>query len=217
MTLAEQRGEVFRRLNESATAPVFWTVADVDEALNAGLMELSDASEWHEEYFEIDLLNNRPYYDMRTVIGPSFLALGRGWDEQTSRWLIPTSVPTLDAHDRRWERVTGEAQRIQVKGLWWLGLYPRIQSDVGLIKQYYTSLPKPMVEDTDEPGFPETYHDGCIWFALTELWAQDAETKRAMAAWKMYLDIEGGLVDWVNERAGGPARHGFGSAGNFPR
>jgi hypothetical protein len=74
------------------------------------------------------------------------------FDLQTNRWLLPTSVRQLDAHDRRWERVTGEPQRIVTRGLRWLGLYPRLQSETGQIKQYYVALPDPFVDDTTSPA-----------------------------------------------------------------
>jgi len=203
------KAETFRRLREVASAPVFWTEDDVETALNAGYAELSDETEWFEQYLEIDLLTNRPYYDLFTIIGDSFLAIRPGFDEQTSRWLTPSSVKGLDARDTRWERVTGEPQRVVVRGLRWLGLYPRVQTEVGTFKQYYTALPDPLVEDDDEPGFPETFHLGCVEFALTDLWAQDAETPHALEAWGRYLVLEAGLTAWVDGRASGPMAHGF--------
>jgi hypothetical protein len=205
------KAETFRRLRTASSAPVFWSEADVEEALNAGYMELSDSTEWFEQYFEIDLLNDRPYYDLRDVLGASFLAIKPAFDEQTNRWLLPTAIRQFDAHDRRWERVVGEPQRIVMRGLWWLGYWPRIHTEAGLVKQYYTALPPPLVEDEDEPGFPETFHDGCIEFALTDLWAQDSEAVRALKAWADYLVTEAALTAWVDDRASAPMQHGFGS------
>jgi hypothetical protein len=208
MTFAEMQAETSRRLAE-VSGRVFWSDDDIAEAVNLGYTELSDATEWFEAYFEMDLLNDRPYYDLRTVIGDSFLALRPAWDEQSSRWLLPASVRMLDAHDRRWEGVTGEPQRFVLRGLWWLGLYPRIQSDVGLIKQYYTALPDPLDADDDEPGFPEAFHIGCVEFATADLFAQDGETKWALAAWSQYLRTEAALTAWVEGRASGPLMRGF--------
>lgn len=214
MTFAEMRAETFRRLREAASAPVFWTVDEVDTALNDGYAELSDASEWYEQVFDITLLNDRPYYDLRTVLGPDFLAIKPAFDVQTNRWLLPTSVRQFDAHDRRWEHVTGEPQRLLLHGLWWLGFWPRVQADTGgLIKQYYTALPPPMVEDDDEPGFPDPFHDGCIDYALADLWAQDAQTSFALIAWASYLQAEADLVGWVDDRAKPALRSGFGRGG----
>ena len=208
--------EVQRRLAEDG-GPVFWSIAEIQTALNDGYAELSDATEWHEEHLNIDLLNDRPYYDLRTIIGDRFLAVRSAFDIQTNRWLLPTSVRQFDAHDRRWERVTGEPQRIIMRSLWWLGYWPRVQYDVGQIKQYYTSLPEPMVDSWDEPGFLDTFHYGCVWFALADLWAQDAETTRAVAAWTEYLAIELGLLRWVEGRAGAANLHGYGAIGSVAR
>lgn len=210
MTFAEQKAAVFRRLHESATTPVFWTEADVETALNAGYMELSDATEWHEETVTIPLLNNRPYYDLRTVVGPTFLRLGAVFHEDTSRWLIPTTTRALDAAYRRWEQVTGLPQQVIMRGLWWLGLWPRTTADAGTVRADVVTLPAPLVEDDDEPGYPEAFHDGPIEWALSDLWAQDGEAQRAQSAWQAYLAIEAGLAAWVNDRTAIPRVQGYG-------
>lgn len=210
MTFAEMQAEVSRRLAE-VQANVFWTDEDIADAVQLGYDELSDAAEWFETYVDILLLENRPYYDLRRVIGEDFLALRPAFDRQTNRWITPSSVRDMDRRDRRWERVTGEPQRAFLYGLWWMGLFPRIQAEVGTIKQHYVALPPPLVDDTDEPGFPEAFHIGCVQFALTDLWAQDAETTKALAAWAEYLATEQELVAWVTGRNSGPLMRGFDS------
>ena len=208
------RAEVFRRLNESSTAPVYWTTDDVDQAVAAGYAELSDASEWYEDHIDISLLNDRPLYDLRTVIGDDFLVLAAAFDTQTNRWLIPSTTRQFDAHDRRWERVVGEPQRLFIHGLWWLGLWPRIMAETGTIKQYYVALPPALLEDTDEPGFPDTFHYAIVEFALTDLWAQDGEAARALASWQTYLSQEAALTEWVANRGTAASMLGYGSIGS---
>src|ERR1043165_2545761 len=88
MTFGEMKALVSRRLAE-VNGRTFWTDADIAEALNAGYLELSDACEWNEQRVTIDLLNDRPYYDLRTIIGDRFLAVRPAYNLQTSRWLIP--------------------------------------------------------------------------------------------------------------------------------
>ncbi len=216
MTFADMQAEVSRRLAE-VSGRVFWTAVDIATAINDGYAELSDAAEWNEQYLDIPLLTDRPYYDLRTVIGDTFLAIGPAFDRQTNRWLLPTTVRQFDAHDRRWERVVGEPQRLLTRGLWWLGYWPRIQSEIGCIKQAYTALPDPLVNDFDEPGFPDAFHYGCVDFALADLWAQDGESTRAVAAWMTYLAAEAGLVAWVQGRAGDPTMEGYGSLASVAR
>jgi hypothetical protein len=216
MTFLELKQDVARRLAE-VNGRVFWSNQDIGDAVNLGYAEMSDACEWKEAYLEVDLLNDRPYYDLFRLIGDSFLGIRPIFDEQTNRWLIPSSARQLDTNDRRWERVTGEPQRCFLRGLRWLGLYPRIQSDVGLVKVYYTALPDPLVNDDDEPGFPEAFHGGIVDFALTDLFAQDGETAFALACWKDYLEQEARLSAWVNGRAADPLVTGLASPGGTAR
>lgn len=210
MTFLEMKAETSRRLAEVG-GRVFWSDDDIAVALNLGYAEMSDATEWFEQYVELDVLADRPYYDLWTLIGPAFLGLRPAFDEGANRWLIPSNAQILDAHDRRWERVVGSSQRVLLRGLRWLALFPRSASASGTWKQYYVALPPPLVLDTDVPGFPDTFHRGVVDFALTDLWAQDAETGFAMAAWSAYLEMEAGLTAWVEGRASGPLVRGFDS------
>ncbi len=216
MTFLQMRDEVKRRLAQTGR-PVFWSDTEINDALNNGYMELSDASEWFEGHQDIDLLVDRPYYDLWSIIGADFLTPAAAFDYQTNRWLLPTSGRQFDAHDRRWERVTGEPQRMIMQGLRWMGYWPRIQTAVGSIKQYFKAIPPLLCADADEPGFPATYHNAIIDFAMTELWAQDAETGFALAAWAQYLKGETDLVSWVAERASDATMHGYGAIGSVAR
>ncbi len=206
MTFLEIQQEISRRLAE-VQGRVFWSAGEIKTAANDGYMEISDQSEWYEKWVDIPLYNDHAYYDLRTVVGGDLLSVKPGFDRQTNRWLIPSTVRQLDSRDRRWERVTGEPQRIFLRGLWWLGFYPRIQTDAGVIKQYYTALPPVLVEDWDEPGFPETFHDALIEFALADLWAMDGEATLADTAWAVYLQREAELIAWMGHRASVPQLH----------
>lgn len=210
MMLKDMRAEVFRRLVEVAEAPVYFTPEEVDASINLGYAELSDESEWNEAFLELDLLEERPYYDLRTIVGESFLSIRPIFDNQTNRWLIPSSVREFDARDRRWERATGEPQRVIFQGLWWLGLFPRIQGDVGTLKVYHTALPTPLADEDDEPGFPDLFHYSCVDFAVADLFAQDGETQFCLLAWAQYIAGEQKLRAWVQDRAAAAMMRGFG-------
>ena len=200
MTFAELKAQTFRRLREVSPG-VFASEADIEQAINEGYQEISDATEWCERWQTIDLLRERPYYDLRTVVGPSLLAISAAYHEDNNRWLVPTSLHELDGIDRRWEARIGPPERLLTRGLWWLGYWPRAGSDSGTIKQYYISLPDALADDDEEPGFPEPFHEALADFAVADLVAQDAEAKQAMLAWDSYLAREAGLRKWVRERA----------------
>lgn len=210
MTFAQIKADVFRRLEESSSSPVFWTVADVSAAINEAYMELSDQAEWHETSKPLRLLGSRPYYDARTALGSDCLTVGRAFNETTNRWLQPVVPRDLDPYDPRWERVTGQPQHLLVRGLWWFGYWPQIASDTGSVLQFYTKLPEPLTDDTDEPGFPNTLHTALVEGALFELWSQDGETDLALEAWQAYLAYETALDDWLNGRLSVPQVRGYG-------
>lgn len=203
MTFGEMKTEAFRRLNENSSSPVFWEETDVEAALNEGYEELSDATEWYERHATIDLCSNKPYYDLRTVLTDTFLSPTRAFNNQTNRWLTPDIVRNLDLNTfRQWETITGEPERMFVRGLWWLGYFPKSSSDSGTIKQYYTAIPPPMSAAADEPGFPQEFHYGIVEYGLYDLLAQGGETKKALAHWLGYLGYQEGLQKYVKGRTG---------------
>ena len=213
MTFLELKTETFRRLQESQATPVFWTEEDVAAALNEAYQEISDASEWYERVCNIDLLRERPYYDLRRVLPEPLLRVGSAFNLQTNRWLSPCSVRDLDGGWRRWETTVGMPDHVLIRGLWWLRYWPMSGSESGTIQQHYTAIPPALVNDDDVPGFPLTVHAGLVEFALADLWAQDAETTLAMKAWAMYLAYEAALTDFVQGRVSVPMVRGLMGSG----
>jgi hypothetical protein len=208
VTLAEIRSEVRRRLDEVNPGGTFWSDEDIDKAIGEGEDEFADACEWYERFQTIDILENRPYYDLRTVIRFDFLVAGPVFNDTTSRWLEPLSPNDLDRNDRRWEMVGAEPQFFMMRGLWWLGMWPRKNSEQGSVKQYYRALPRHMSEDDDEPGFHRVYHYGLVEYAVSDLLAQDAETDLALSVWKLYQGYEAALASYIDHRAYIPMQHG---------
>jgi len=212
MTKAEIRTKVLRKLRQQR-AGVPFSEAEINQAIDDGYAEMSDASEWNEVVQLLDLLADRPYYDARTVCGQSLLAIGPAFSPTTSRWLRPVVVGDLDGNDRRWERVVSPSAAPDAyftRGLWWFGYYPRVASDTGTVKQYFTALPAPM-EDDDAPGFHDDFHDGLVEYATYDLWAQAGEATLALAAWTRYAAIEAGLVAHTKSRNSTARVAGYGA------
>lgn len=202
MTFEELQVEVFRRLDESSSDPAFWTEDDVKAALNEAYHEISDTSEWYERNANLPLLSHRTYYDLRTAVGSdTVLSIRHGQNSNTRRWLTPADLRELDYHTfNQWEEITGEPQSFFIRGLFWLGTFPKQASDDGHIRLYFTSLPAEMTYDYDEPGFPEEFHYGLVEYALGDLLSQEAETKKALTHYREYVVYETGLTGWVSGR-----------------
>ncbi len=200
MNFGEIKTEVFRRLNESSSSPVFWTEADVEESINLGYQELADVTGFYERHVTMDLLSHRTYYDMRFIAEDTWLGPRRIFNNQTSQWLIPGSVNDHDAELVMWENVTGEPQRFFMRGTWWLGLWPKPNADSGTIRVYFAGTPADFTVAEQEPDFPLEFHEGLIEYGVYDLLAQDAETAKALEHWKVYRVYEAGLKQWMDKR-----------------
>lgn len=203
MTFLEMQDEVFLRLAENSSSPTFWSRDEVKAALNDGYEEISDATEWYERNQVINLLSNRTYYDLRSVLSAdTFLTPKRCLNSQTDRWLTPTSIRDMDTQlYRRWEVITvTEPERMFQRGLWWLGVFPQKGADSGTLRFYFTAIPPPLSADGDEPGFPEEFHYGLIEYAIGDLLGQEAESGKAIGKWGEYLGFEAGLGSYVDGR-----------------
>lgn len=109
----------------------------------------------------------------------------------------------MDFHTyRRWEINLGMPQKIFMRGLFYLGIFPLQNGDTGLMRFYYTAMPPALVNDSDEPGFPSEFQRGLVQYALFDLYAQDRETQKAMIHWQQYIEIEQQFVDYVQHRIG---------------
>ena len=202
MLFSELQTEVFRRLDEDSSSPAFWSLADVKTAINEGYEEMSDASEWYERNANLTLLSKRTYYDLRTALGSEqVLTLKHAYNQTTRRWLYPGELRELDYRTfHQWEDITGEPEQFFLRGLFWLGTFPKQTADLGSLKLYYTAIPLALSDDADEPGFPEEFQYGLVEYAIGDLLAQEAETQKALAHFDEYLNYEAGLTAWTEGR-----------------
>lgn len=261
MNFAQIREEVFSRLRTTAADSVFWTVADVNRAINDGWEDLADATGWYEVLSRISLIAGRTYYDMRNIgraraglridefartadgsisrsdrsrfasVGfagsrygfLSFLAPITARMGSTNRWSRPVQVRSLDAQYRRWEVVYGAMQWMFMRGLWWLGIWPRSATDGPLyagssnsyIDLYHTAIPLPLVFDDDTPPFPEEFHYALVDYALYDLFMQDREPKKAMKRWEQYVMLRDKLEKYVDGRTAVDRLHRYQGEINF--
>jgi len=198
MNFGEMKAEVRTRLNELTAN--YWSDQDIEDALNEGLDEISDATEWFERMTTITFWSGRTYLDARSTLSDTFLAPKRCINNQTGKWMEPSHVRNQDARQRQWEKVSTEPEQFFMRGIWWLGFYPKPKADSGSMRLYFSSLPAPMSLDDDEPEFPSEYHMGIVDYALYDLMAQDAETKKALIFWQEYSGYETGLKQYVQQR-----------------
>ncbi len=185
MTFGEMQSLCRLKLNEvSAT---FWSDDDIKDAINEGYAEMADVTEFYERQATIPLLTGRTYYDLTSVLdGDEFLSPRRAWNNATYRWFVPSDYRDLDQHTYvQWELNRGGPRNIFLRGIHWIGTWPKATDDVTYkMRFYYTAIPPKFVSDRDEPIFPGEFHMGIVELALADLLGQERETASALKHWQ---------------------------------
>ena len=185
MNFSQLQSEVRRRLNEPSA--VFWTDADIQNALNEGLAELADRTEYYERWANILMQTDRSYYDLRSLLPYEVLTPTRIYNAVTSAWLRAADTRNLDGRYATWETVGGEPGEFFIRGAWWLGVFPRPSVDGTALRLYYTAQPPALVVDEDLPeDLPVEFHAALVDYALADCYAQERETKKAEAWMKSF-------------------------------
>ena len=202
--------EAFTRLEENSSSPRFWALADIKAALNEGLEEMSDSSEWYERNYAIPHVAAQVYTDLKASLGSDqILTPKHAFNNQTNRWIEFKDVRDLDNERLEWETVTGEEEKCILRGLWWLGTFPHPAASSGSLTLYFTALPPTMVSDSDTPGFPDEYHYGIVEYALGDLFSQERDYVKSLSHFKAFLPYDAGLKHYVESRIARDRIHYF--------
>lgn len=197
--------EVFRRLEESSGTPVYWSLADVKSAINEGLEEMADETEYDETDENLSITANTTYYDLSDtttpVINSVILTLKSAFNNQTNHWLETSHVREYDARFREWENATGEPTSMILLGLWWLRFDRYKTTTSGTVRLFYTKMPTALSANGDTPGFPQEFHYGLIAYALYDLLQQDGEMNKSLKFWGEFVQYRDALKRFVQGRA----------------
>jgi hypothetical protein len=181
----------------------FLTDDDINAAINEAYSEISDSTEWYERHSPMKTTAMRTYHDLRTILPDTFLTLKRIYNSVTARWLQPTSANELDNHYFvQWELTSGENEKCFLRGLWWLGQWPKRDNEISRSLLYYTAIPPAFENDGDVPGFPREFHQGLIEYAKATALAEVRETQKALDSFQKYQRYESSLKSYVNGRQG---------------
>jgi len=200
LTLSEIRSRV--RTRYEASSSTRWSSADIDDAINDGLGELSDATGYYEQWVSIPLKENRTYYDLRGWLRPEHLSITGVWHQANNRWLEPMSHRDLDQERKQWELTAGGPTLWFTRGLWWLGLFPHPSEDVDqTVRVYYTAAAQRLTDDSHEPKqLPDEFIPALEEYALYELTQREGETEKALYWYGKYKAREADLAKHMAHR-----------------
>lgn len=197
LTLSDIRSRVRTRFEAASTTR--WADADINAAINDGLGELSEATRYFERWASLPLKAERTYYDLRGLTPEGVLSVTAVWHEPGVRWLQPANVADVGTD---FEETSGNPTAWFVRGLWWLGIWPRPTTDVDeFIRIYYTGVAPSLEEDGEVPDqLPDEFVPALEEYALYELQQRDGETDKALYWWAAYKTREAALEKHVAHR-----------------
>lgn len=184
LTLSEIRSRVRTRYEASSTTR--WSNSDINDAINEGLGELSEATRYFEQWVSIPLKEDRTYYDLRAWIPSGFLSVNAVHHPAGNRWLSPTSHK--DRGIQRWENTAGLPTEWFTRGLSWLGLFPHPSSDLNdHVRIYYSAVAPELEEDGEEPRqLPDEFIPALEEYCLYELAHRDGDSEKSLMWYAKY-------------------------------
>lgn len=198
LTLSDIRSRV--RIRYEASSATRWSNVDVNDAINQGLEELSEATRYYEQWVSIPLREKRTYYDLRGWAKGSILSVTSLWHENGNRWVSPASHTDIDI--AQWEKTAGAPYLWFTRGLYWLGVFPRLTTDADQwVRAYYATVAPKMTDDGHEPKqLPDEFVPALEEYAMYELTQRDGDTEKALFWWAKYKDREVALEQHMAHR-----------------
>ena len=187
------------RTKFEAESTTKWENQGIYDAINEGLDELSEQTLFYERYVTIPINPDQTYYDLRGYLPETIIGVTSVWSTVRGDWLTPIEEDDLGF---KWEESTGDPQMFWLRGIYWLGVWPKGSStSTGYLRVHFAgmaprfSTPQDVLSDLPDDLVPALEE-----YALYELNAQDRETERSLAHWEKYQKMEKQLGDFIDKR-----------------
>lgn len=164
MTLLEIRTRVLRRAGEDPIAPVSYTAADADAAINEGLQFFGLLTLCVERTVSFPVPGSTGLHRM-LLSYPDWLAPLR--IAQAGVKVKPSRIADLAALDLTWRLASGTVSRYAHLGFDLLALYKR--PTAGTLDIVYAACPATLAADGGVPEIPVEYHPLLASYALYRL------------------------------------------------
>lgn len=201
ISLADITARVRTKFEASSTTR--WTDARIHSFINEGLENLAEAGSWYERYTTVPEQANRTWYDLRGFTPETVVHIKSIWSTSRNDWLTPV---TEDQLDPQWEDATGQPQTFFTRGIYWLGVYPRLgESDTaGYLRVYFAGVPQAFnYTQAVLRDLPDDYIPALEDYTMYAMSLVDREPKKAMMHWASYLKREKSLHDFTGRRMEG--------------
>lgn len=197
MNRAAIRDRILIALNESTSAPVFWSTAQVDASIVEALEVLSEEAQAVRRTAMVGLKPGSTYYPLRGVAN-DIMAPYRLWLPHLDRRLTAVTIGQLDRQNETWPTVTGDPEYWFPVSWDLFGVYPHPSAGGGMIRIDYLAWPQALAQDDDVPELRGADQDALVLYGvydgLMKQWAAPQAIEmfaRFMERWAVARDRHG--------------------------
>jgi hypothetical protein len=183
MTRSEIRLRALAALNDPDG--VATTASQVATSINEALEVLAEETSAITRTAYLALQPGTGYYYL-DGIAPDLLAPLRIWGHPRETRLTPISMVELDDYMRTWPTAT-DTPRAWFPVSWdLLGIWPVPSAGGGVLRIDYAAWPRPLLDDDDEPEWPQADHDALVEYAVLEGLLQRWDARAAVEWWTRF-------------------------------
>lgn len=186
MTRSQIRDRILAAVNESTSAPVLWTTAQIDAVIDEASEVLAEEAKSIKRTAFVSRQAGAIYYSTRAV-APDVMAITRVWMPDTSKRLTAVSITEVDGQNRTWATATGDPEYWFPISWDTFGIYPHPATGSGLLRVDYLAWPRALVDDDDEPEFREADQDSLVMYGLYDALLKKWDHARGLAMWARFM------------------------------
>lgn len=194
MTRSQIRDRILNALNESTSAPVFWTTAQLDAVIGEASEVLAEEAKAIRRTAFVARAAGAIYYFLRGA-APDIMAITRIWLPDLNKRLTAVSIAELDAQNSTWATATGTPEYWFPVSWDCFGIYPHPAQGGGLLRLDYLAWPRALQDDGDEPEFREADQDSLVLYGLYDGLMKKWDAPRALEMFNRFM------AQWQTGRA----------------
>ena len=187
MTRSDIRDRILSALNESTSAPVFFSTTQLDAVIQEASEVLAEESRSIRRTAFLARQPGATYYSTR-AIGSDVMAITRLWLPDLDRRLTAISLAELDAQNETWPTATGTPEYWFPVSWDVFGVYPHTAAGAGLFRVDYPAWPRTLLDDDDESEFREADTDSLVMYGVYDGLMKQWSLQRAMQLWNRFID-----------------------------
>lgn len=165
MTRLDMQTRILEKLNESTTAPQFWSTAQIDDLIQEGQEVLAEESRIIKRTVTVTVRPGTTYYQLRGIASDCMTPYRLTLPDDRIRLRVASPIQ-LDAYHLLWETVTGTPR-------WWVpidwqtfALFPHPIQGGHVLKIDYFAWPHTLQDDGDTPEFGVSDADALVIYGV---------------------------------------------------